>query len=163
IPGPRGSGASVFRVCRIATRWPLNEVRKPNSVARNSGAAPRSKSSGGGNRIGPRTEPTNGAERGSGGRAGSARTDVQGAGACTGPSVHVFPRRAGGRPRDDGEGRRRGDREGQGNRVAGPVHMIAFVTTNEGKFREVSAKLLEAGVRVVHEDRSYPEIQTDRL
>src|SRR5437879_13620522 len=41
--------------------------------------------------------------------------------------------------------------------------MIAFVTTNEGKFREVSAKLLEAGVRVVHEDRSYPEIQTDRL
>src|SRR5437879_10221091 len=41
--------------------------------------------------------------------------------------------------------------------------MIAFVTTNEGKFREVSAKLLEAAVRVVHEDRSYPEIQTDRL
>ena len=41
--------------------------------------------------------------------------------------------------------------------------MIAFVTTNEGKFREVSAKLLEAGVRIVHEDRSYPEIQTDRL
>src|SRR2546422_11363580 len=41
--------------------------------------------------------------------------------------------------------------------------MIAFVTTNEGKFREVSAKLLEAAVRVAHEDRSYPEIQTDRL
>jgi XTP/dITP diphosphohydrolase len=41
--------------------------------------------------------------------------------------------------------------------------VIAFVTTNEGKFREVAAKLLEAGVRVVHEDRSYPEIQTDRL
>ncbi len=41
--------------------------------------------------------------------------------------------------------------------------MIAFVTTNEGKFREVSAKLLDAGVKVVHEDRSYPEIQADRL
>ncbi len=41
--------------------------------------------------------------------------------------------------------------------------MIAFVTTNEGKFREVSAKLLDAGVRIVREDRSYPEIQTDRL
>ena len=41
--------------------------------------------------------------------------------------------------------------------------MIAFVTTNEGKFREVSAKLLEVGVKLIHEDRSYPEIQTDRL
>ncbi len=41
--------------------------------------------------------------------------------------------------------------------------MIAFVTTNEGKFREVSAKLLDAGVRIVREDRTYPEIQTDRL
>ncbi len=41
--------------------------------------------------------------------------------------------------------------------------MIAFVTTNEGKFREVSARLVDAGIRVVHEDRSYPEIQTDRL
>ncbi|HYS71295.1 MAG TPA: XTP/dITP diphosphatase [Thermoplasmata archaeon] len=41
--------------------------------------------------------------------------------------------------------------------------MIAFVTTNEGKFREVSAKLLDAGIRIVREDRTYPEIQTDRL
>jgi XTP/dITP diphosphohydrolase len=41
--------------------------------------------------------------------------------------------------------------------------MIAFVTTNEGKFREVSAMLGEAGVKLVHEDRSYPEIQADRL
>ena len=41
--------------------------------------------------------------------------------------------------------------------------MIAFVTTNEGKFREVSAMLAEGGIKLVHEDRSYPEIQTDRL
>lgn len=41
--------------------------------------------------------------------------------------------------------------------------MIAFVTTNEGKFREVSAKLEEVGVKLVREDRSYPEIQADRL
>lgn len=41
--------------------------------------------------------------------------------------------------------------------------MIAFVTTNAGKFREVAAILSEAGVKVVHEDRSYPEIQADRL
>jgi XTP/dITP diphosphohydrolase len=41
--------------------------------------------------------------------------------------------------------------------------VIAFVTTNEGKFREVSAMLAEAGVKLVREDRSYPEIQTDRL
>lgn len=41
--------------------------------------------------------------------------------------------------------------------------MIAFVTTNEGKFREVSAKLAEAHAKIVHEDRPYPEIQTDRL
>ena len=41
--------------------------------------------------------------------------------------------------------------------------MIAFVTTNEGKFREVSAKLAEIHVKLVREDRSYPEIQTDRL
>jgi len=41
--------------------------------------------------------------------------------------------------------------------------MIAFVTTNEGKFREVSAALAEASVRIVREDRSYPEIQADRL
>jgi len=41
--------------------------------------------------------------------------------------------------------------------------VIAFVTTNEGKFREVSTKLAEAHVKLVHEDRTYPEIQTDRL
>ena len=41
--------------------------------------------------------------------------------------------------------------------------MIAFVTTNEGKFREVSSQLGEAGLKIVHEDRSYPEIQADRL
>ena len=41
--------------------------------------------------------------------------------------------------------------------------MIRFVTTNEGKFREVSALLAEADIRIVHEDRSYPELQADRL
>lgn len=41
--------------------------------------------------------------------------------------------------------------------------MIAFVTTNEGKFREVAAMLADAGVKLVHEDRSYPEVQADRL
>jgi XTP/dITP diphosphohydrolase len=41
--------------------------------------------------------------------------------------------------------------------------VIAFVTTNEGKFREVSAMLSDAGVKLVREDRSYPEIQADRL
>ncbi|HYY48828.1 MAG TPA: XTP/dITP diphosphatase [Thermoplasmata archaeon] len=41
--------------------------------------------------------------------------------------------------------------------------MIAFVTTNQEKFREVSAVLGEAGVKLVHADRSYPEIQADRL
>jgi XTP/dITP diphosphohydrolase len=41
--------------------------------------------------------------------------------------------------------------------------VIRFVTTNEGKFREVSALIAAADVRVVHEDRSYPEIQADRL
>lgn len=41
--------------------------------------------------------------------------------------------------------------------------MIAFVTTNAEKFREVSAMLADAGVKLVHEDRSYPEIQADRL
>jgi len=41
--------------------------------------------------------------------------------------------------------------------------VIAFVTTNEGKFREVSTKLGEAHIKLVHEDRTYPEIQTDRL
>src|SRR5439155_2225389 len=65
--------------------------------------------------------------------------------------------------RDDGENGRRGHREGEGNRVARSIYLIAFVTTNEGKFREVSAKLGEAHIKLVHEDRSYPEIQTDRL
>jgi len=41
--------------------------------------------------------------------------------------------------------------------------VIAFVTTNEGKYREVSAILADAGVKIVREDRSYPEIQADRL
>jgi XTP/dITP diphosphohydrolase len=41
--------------------------------------------------------------------------------------------------------------------------VIRFVTTNEGKFREVFALLAEAGIRIAHEDRSYPEIQADRL
>jgi XTP/dITP diphosphohydrolase len=41
--------------------------------------------------------------------------------------------------------------------------VIAFVTTNEGKFREVSAMLADAGIKILREDRSYPEIQADRL
>lgn len=41
--------------------------------------------------------------------------------------------------------------------------MILFVTTNDGKFREVSAKLAEANLRIAREDRTYPEIQADRL
>ena len=41
--------------------------------------------------------------------------------------------------------------------------MIQFITTNAGKFAEVAAKLEEAQVKIVHLDRSYPEIQTDRL
>ncbi len=41
--------------------------------------------------------------------------------------------------------------------------MIQFITTNEGKFREVSEKLLEHGIRITHLDRSYPEIQADSL
>ena len=41
--------------------------------------------------------------------------------------------------------------------------MIRFVTTNEGKFREVSRMLGEADVKIAHEDRSYPEVQADRL
>jgi len=41
--------------------------------------------------------------------------------------------------------------------------VISFVTTNTGKFREVSAMLAEASFKIVHEDRSYPEIQADRL
>jgi len=41
--------------------------------------------------------------------------------------------------------------------------MISFVTTNEEKFREVSARLADAGIKIVREDRSYPEVQADRL
>ena len=41
--------------------------------------------------------------------------------------------------------------------------MIQFITTNAGKFAEVGEKLAEVHVRIVRLDRSYPEIQTDRL
>jgi len=41
--------------------------------------------------------------------------------------------------------------------------VITFVTTNPGKFREVSAKLAPLGVRLRRLDREYPEIQADRL
>ncbi len=41
--------------------------------------------------------------------------------------------------------------------------MITFVTTNEGKFREIAAMLLEVGVRIAHLDRGYPEIQAESL
>ena len=40
---------------------------------------------------------------------------------------------------------------------------IQFITTNAGKFAEVSERLGAANVKVAHLDRSYPEIQTDRL
>ena len=40
---------------------------------------------------------------------------------------------------------------------------IQFITTNAGKFAEVSAQCAAANVKLVHLDRSYPEIQTDRL
>ena len=40
---------------------------------------------------------------------------------------------------------------------------IQFITTNAGKFAEVSEQCAAANVRLVHADRSYPEIQTDRL
>jgi len=40
---------------------------------------------------------------------------------------------------------------------------IQFITTNAGKFAEVSEKLLTANVKIAHLDRGYPEIQTDRL
>ena len=40
---------------------------------------------------------------------------------------------------------------------------IAFITTNAGKFAEVSQQCAAADVKLVHMDRSYPEIQTDRL
>ncbi len=41
--------------------------------------------------------------------------------------------------------------------------MIAFVTTNPGKFREVSAKLAPYGMKLRRLDRAYPEIQADTL
>lgn len=41
--------------------------------------------------------------------------------------------------------------------------MISFVTTNEGKFKEVFEKLLERGIRIERVDRGYPEIQADSL
>jgi len=41
--------------------------------------------------------------------------------------------------------------------------VITFVTTNPGKFREVSAALAPLGVRLRRLDRAYPEIQADRL
>ena len=40
---------------------------------------------------------------------------------------------------------------------------IQFITTNAGKFAEVSERLAQANIKVAHLDRSYPEIQTDRL
>ncbi len=40
---------------------------------------------------------------------------------------------------------------------------IQFITTNAGKFAEVSERCAAANVKVVHADRGYPEIQTDRL
>ena len=40
---------------------------------------------------------------------------------------------------------------------------VQFITTNAGKFAEVSEQCAAANVRLVHLDRSYPEIQTDRL
>jgi XTP/dITP diphosphohydrolase len=40
---------------------------------------------------------------------------------------------------------------------------IQFITTNAGKFAEVSGKLAESNLKLIHLDRGYPEIQTDRL
>jgi XTP/dITP diphosphohydrolase len=40
---------------------------------------------------------------------------------------------------------------------------IQFITTNAGKFAEVSERLGQANIKIVHLDRGYPEIQTDRL
>ncbi len=40
---------------------------------------------------------------------------------------------------------------------------ITFVTTNPGKFREVSASLAPLGVTLRRLDRAYPEVQADRL
>lgn len=40
---------------------------------------------------------------------------------------------------------------------------IQFITTNAGKFAEVAEKFASVNLKVVHLDRSYPEIQTDRL
>src|SRR5213596_1181353 len=79
------------------------------------------------------------------------------------PSDGVLPRSRPRIPRGHGAGGGRRDRDRQGDRVPRALHVIAFVTTNEGKYREVSAMLADAGVKIVREDRSYPEIQADRL
>src|SRR5439155_973278 len=62
-----------------------------------------------------------------------------GARALRGRCAGVPPRVCGGRG---------GPGEGEGDRGAGPVHVITFVTTNAGKFREVSATLAPLGVRL---------------
>src|SRR5207247_7546306 len=77
------------------------------------------------------------------------------------PSDGVLPRSRPRIPRGHGAGGGRRDRDRQGDRVPRALHVIAFVTTNEGKYREVSAILADAGVKIVREDRSYPEIQAD--
>lgn len=41
--------------------------------------------------------------------------------------------------------------------------MIRFVTTNEGKFREVSQVLAVHGIPIERLDRPYPEVQADTL
>src|SRR2546430_12125448 len=86
-----------------------------------------------------------------------------GPGARPRPSDVVLPRGGPRVPRGDGPGGGRHHRDGERDRDAGALHVIAFVTTNEGKYREVAAMLADAGLKMVHEDRSYPEIQADRL
>jgi len=41
--------------------------------------------------------------------------------------------------------------------------VIAFVSTNRGKFREVTARLAPSGIRLRRVNAPYPEIQADRL
>ena len=41
--------------------------------------------------------------------------------------------------------------------------MIRFVTTNDGKFREVSELLASKGIEIGRLDASYPEVQADTL
>src|SRR5437762_9579402 len=90
-------------------------------------------------------------------------SDLGGFGERPRPSDGVLPRSRPRIPRGHGAGGGRRDRDRQGDRVPRALHVIAFVTTNEGKYREVSAILADAGVKIVREDRSYPEIQADRL